>query len=205
MHPRFVFLRALLNVIALLLGISVGFLVGAINSGGARADSTQQPAHPPSKFKLAVSGYADGGTIPVDYSCAAPAPTSPALQWSGAPEGTVAFAVIFHDVDTAPAKGSMDVTHWIFWNVPAGTTQIPAGVPPGTASAGMVQGKNIRGVNGFQPSCPPPGSVPHHYIYEIYALDTKLDLPADSSRADLLKAMDGHVIGKAAYVGVFSR
>jgi Raf kinase inhibitor-like YbhB/YbcL family protein len=174
---------------------------GAFSSGLP----AQAPAHPASKFKLTVSGYADGGTIPEDYSCAASAPTSPALQWTGAPEGTVSFAVIFHDVDTAPGRGSMDVTHWIFWNVPVTTTLIPAGVKPDSNTAGMVQGKNIHGVNGFHPSCPPPGAVPHHYIYEIYALDTKLDLPAGSSRDQLLKAMDGHVIGKAAYIGLFSR
>lgn len=162
-------------------------------------------AHAPSKFKLTVSGFADGGTIPVEFSCAAAAPASPALQWTGAPEGTVTFAVIFHDVETAPGKGSMDVTHWIFWNVPATTAQIPAGVEPDSTTAGMVQGKNIRGVNGFQPSCPPPGAVPHHYVYEIYALDAKLDLPAGSTREQLWKAMDGHVIGKAAYIGLFSR
>jgi phosphatidylethanolamine-binding protein (PEBP) family uncharacterized protein len=64
---------------------------------------------------------------------------------------------------------------------------------------------NIRKVNGYQPPCPPPGANPHHYIFEIYALDTKLDLPAGSPRTDLLKAMDGHVIGKATYVGIFGR
>jgi Raf kinase inhibitor-like YbhB/YbcL family protein len=184
--------------------IAVVCLLGAFGMNSF-SQQTQAPAHPPSKFKLTVSGFADGGRIPVDYSCAASAPTSPSLEWSGAPEGTVTFAVIFHDVDTAPAKGSMDVTHWIFWNVPATTTQIPAGVRPDATTAGIVQGKNIHGVNGFQPSCPPPGAVPHHYVYEIYALDTKLDLPAGSARDQLLKAMDGHVIGKAAYIGLFSR
>lgn len=183
---------------------AVAGLIGAFCFAAA-GQQAQTPAHPPSKFKLTVSGYSDGGAIPTDYSCSASAPGSPALQWTGAPDGTVTFAVIFHDVETAPAKGSMDVTHWIFWNVPAAATQIPAGVQPDSTSGGMVQGKNIRGVNGFQPSCPPPGAVPHHYVYEIYALDTKLDLAAGASREELLKAMDGHVIGKAAYTGIFSR
>jgi phosphatidylethanolamine-binding protein (PEBP) family uncharacterized protein len=61
-------------------------------------------------------------------------------------------------------------------------------------------GVNIRKVNGYQPPCPPPGAAPHHYIFEIYALDTTLALPAGSPRADLLKAMDGHLIGKATSV-----
>jgi Raf kinase inhibitor-like YbhB/YbcL family protein len=89
-------------------------------------------------------------------------------------------------------KGVMDVTHWTFWNVPATSTSVAAGVKPDSSPDGIVQGKNIRNVNGYQPPCPPPGATPHHYIFEIYALDTKLDLPAGSPRADLLKAMDGH-------------
>jgi phosphatidylethanolamine-binding protein (PEBP) family uncharacterized protein len=70
-----------------------------------------------------------------------------------------------------------------------------------------MQGKNIRGVSGYQPPCPPVGSRsrPHHYIFELYALDAKLALAAGSSRADLLAAMDVHVIGKATVVGIFGR
>jgi phosphatidylethanolamine-binding protein (PEBP) family uncharacterized protein len=60
-------------------------------------------------------------------------------------------------------------------------------------------------VNGYQPSCPPPGAVPHHYTFELYALDTKIDLPAGSTREQLMSAMNGHVVGKAAYIGMFGR
>jgi Raf kinase inhibitor-like YbhB/YbcL family protein len=113
--------------------------------------------------------------------------------------------MIMHDTDAAPMKGVMDVTHWIFWGIPASATSVPAGIKPDSSPNGIVQGVNIRKVNGFQPPCPPPGATPHHYIFEIYALDSTLDLAAGSSRADLLKAMDGHVIGKATYVGLFGR
>jgi hypothetical protein len=102
-------------------------------------------------------------------------------------------------------KGAMDVTHWIFWNIPGTSSAVGAGVKPDSSPDGIVQGVNIRKVNGYQPPCPPPGATPHHYIFEIYALDTKLDLAAGSSRADLLKAMDGHVIGKSTYIGMFGR
>jgi Raf kinase inhibitor-like YbhB/YbcL family protein len=184
-------------------GLAVVALLVALGVGSAAA---QQPApRPPSKFKLTTSAYSDGGAIPTQYSCADPNASSPALQWSNPPDGTMSFAVIMHDTDAAPAKGAMDVTHWIFWNVPATSTSVAAAVKPDSSPDGITQGKNIRNVNGYQPPCPPPGSSPHHYIFEIYALDTKLDLAAGSSRADLLKAMDGHVIGKSAYVGTFSR
>ena len=117
----------------------------------------------------------------------------------------MSFALIFHDTDAAPGKGAMDVTHWILWNIPASATGVPASVPPDAAPGGIEQGKNIRGANGYQPPCPPVGARPHHYIFELYALDTKLDLPAGSGRADLLKALDGHVIGKASLVGIFGQ
>jgi Raf kinase inhibitor-like YbhB/YbcL family protein len=164
-----------------------------------------QQAPAPSKFKLMSSAYAEGSMIPTQYSCADPNATSPALQWSNPPAATASFAVIMHDTDAAPGKGTMDVTHWIFWNIPASATTVAGGVKPDTSPDGIMQGKNIRNVNGYQPPCPPPGATPHHYIFELYALDTKLDLPTGSARADLLKAMDGHVIGKATYVGLFGR
>src|SRR6201998_4260630 len=173
-------------------------LVFLMVEGVASVAAQQQPAAPPpSKFKLMSSAYAEGSMIPTQYSCADPNAASPALSWTNPPANTVSFAVVMHDTDAAPMKGVMDVTHWIFWGIPASATSVPAGVKPDT-SDGMGQGVNIRKVNGYQPPCPPPGATPHHYIFEIYALDSALDLAAGSSRADLLKAMDGHVVGKAS-------
>jgi Raf kinase inhibitor-like YbhB/YbcL family protein len=185
----------------------LAFLAIALATVGVLSASAQQQAAPPppSKFKLMSPAYTEGSMIPTQYSCADPNGSSPALQWSNPPAAAMSFAVILHDSDAAPNKGSMDVTHWIFWNIPATSTAVAAGVKPDSSPDGIVQGKNVRGVNGFQPPCPPPGATPHHYTFEMYALDTKLDLPAGSTRADLLKAMDGHVIGKATYAGLFGR
>jgi Raf kinase inhibitor-like YbhB/YbcL family protein len=180
-------------------------LVALLVSGVAVVAAQQQAAPPPPKFKLMSSAYTEGSMIPTQYSCADPNGASPALTWSNPPNNTASFAIILHDTDAAPAKGTMDVTHWTFWNIPATSTQVMAGVKPDTSPDGIQQGKNVRGVNGYQPPCPPVGGTPHHYIFEIYALDTKLDLMAGAARADLLKAMDGHVIGKATYVGLFGR
>jgi Raf kinase inhibitor-like YbhB/YbcL family protein len=184
----------LLVVLTLLLAVATA----------AMAQQTATPP-PPSKFKLTSSAYAEGSMIPTQYSCADPNAASPALSWSNPPANTASFAVIMHDTDAAPMKGTMDVTHWIFWGVPATSTSVAAGVKPDSSPDGIVQGVNVRKVNGYQPPCPPPGGTAHHYIFEIYALDTKLDLPAGSARADLLKAMDGHVLGKASYFGLFGR
>lgn len=187
------------------LGTKALAVVALLAIGGVANLAAQQQAPPPSKFKLMSPDYKEGGMIPTQYSCADKNAVSPALQWSNPPAGTMSFAVILHDTDAAPGKNSMDVTHWIFWNISGTATSVPGNVKPDSNPEGIVQGKNIRNVNGFQPPCPPPGAAPHHYIFEIYALDAKLDLPAGSTRTDLLKAMDGHVIGKATYVGLFGR
>jgi Raf kinase inhibitor-like YbhB/YbcL family protein len=182
--------------------LTVTFLVFA---GTGALSAQQQNAPPPSQFKLSSSAYSEGSQIPNQFTCADPNVSSPPLQWSNPPKNSASFAIVFHDTDAAPGKNSMDVTHWILWNIPENTTQLARGIKPETSPDGIVQGKNIRGTNGYQGPCPPPGASPHHYIFEIYALDSKLDLPAGSTRADLLKAMDGHVIGKATYVGLFGR
>jgi Raf kinase inhibitor-like YbhB/YbcL family protein len=185
----------------------LAFLAIALVAAGLLSAAAQQQAAPPppSKFKLMSPAYTEGSMLPTQYSCADPNAGSPALQWSNPPAAAMSFAVILHDTDAAPAKGTMDVTHWIFWNIPATSAAVPAGVKPDASPDGIVQGKNIRNMPGFLPPCPPVGGTPHHYIFELYALDGKLDLPAGSTRADLLKAMDGHVVGKATYVGLFGR
>jgi Raf kinase inhibitor-like YbhB/YbcL family protein len=183
-----------------LLAMTLLMLAGV---GSAAAQQGQAP--PPSKFKLMSSAFSDGGQIPNNISCADPNAASPALSWSNPPAGAMSFALVMHDTDAAPQKGTMDVTHWILWNIPASSTSVTANVKVDSSPEGIAQGKNVRGVNGYQPPCPPPGATPHHYVFELYALDTKVDLPAGSTRADMLKAMDGHVIGKATTAGTFGR
>ncbi len=172
--------------------------------------SSAQQANPPAatppapQMKLMISPFSDGGDIPVKYTCAAkPAGVSPAIQWTGAPQGTASFTLIMHDPDAHPNKGMSDVTHWILWNIPGTATQLPEAVAANTKlEDGTVQGKNIAGANAYRPPCPPAGK-PHHYTFELYALDQKVDLAPDAARADVLKAMDGHIIAKAVYIGYF--
>ncbi len=187
----------------LMLSLAVITILVLGGLGAAAAQQAQAP--PPSKFQMMSSAFSDGAKIPTQFSCADPNGASPALSWSNPPAGAMSFALVMHDTDAAPQKGTMDVTHWILWNIPPSSTSLTASVKPDASPDGVAQGKNIRGVNGYQPPCPPPGATPHHYTFELYALDAKLDLPAGSTRADLLKAMDGHVIGKATTVGLFGR
>jgi Raf kinase inhibitor-like YbhB/YbcL family protein len=152
---------------------------------------------------LTTSAFADGTTIPAKY--AGQGAVSPALEWTNAPKDTAAFVLILHDPDVALRKGLEDVLHWILINIPGTATGLAEGVSAGASLPdGTMQLKNIMGANSYVGPGAPPGPN-HHYTFELYALDKKLEVSGDATRADVLKAMDGHILGKAAYVGLFHR
>src|SRR5215475_12837699 len=175
----------------LLTATILGIIVFA--AGSAQA----QPASPPpTPMTLTSSAFADGAVIPDKYTQASTSPVSPALSWDNAPAGTMSFALIMHDPDVALNKGTNDVLHWMAFNIPATARSLPENVPT-TASLpdGTIQPNNLRGTPGFMG----PGSrtVYHHYTFELFALDTKLNLTAAATRPEVLAAMEGHIIGKA--------
>lgn len=155
-------------------------------------------------LNLTVTGYSDGGAIPSRFGCMGGQNqgVSPAISWGAAPAGVMSFAVIFHDTDVSLPNGD-DVLHWAIFDIPGTATGLAENLAK-TASLpdGSVQMNNIAGMPGYFNPCPPPPTV-HHYIFEVYALDQKLGLPATTSRGDLLKAMQGHVRGKGTYVGTY--
>jgi Raf kinase inhibitor-like YbhB/YbcL family protein len=155
---------------------------------------------------LTTTAFADGAEIPTKYTSADPNGVSPKLEWTNVPMGTVTFAIIFHDPDVALQRGTDDVLHWMAFNIPGTARELPEAMPA-TAQMpdGTVQAKNIRGTVGYMgPGAPPPGPH-HHYTWELFALDTKLELTPDATRADVLKAMQGHILGKGVLVGRFHR
>ena len=144
--------------------------------------------------ELTSTAFADGATIPRQYSCDGMS-LSPPLAWSFLPEGTRSVALIVHDPD-AP---SGDFTHWVAWNI----DPEPGGLDEGASAP--AEGANGRGEPGYRGPCPPPGHGPHRYFHDLYALDAKPDLEPGASREQLVEAMDGHVLGKAQLVGTFER
>jgi Raf kinase inhibitor-like YbhB/YbcL family protein len=142
------------------------------------------------------SSFPDGGEIPAKY--AGQQGVSPQLSWSGAPAGTASFVLIMHDVDAAfPAQNlGSDITHWVVWNIPGSTTSIPEGGPvPSGANQTSLRGPQYMG------PAPPAGHPYHHYIFQIFALNSTLDVPAGAMRADVEKAMEGKILARGAYVG----
>jgi Raf kinase inhibitor-like YbhB/YbcL family protein len=140
--------------------------------------------------------FEDGGIVPLKYSFYG-ANTLPDFKLSNLPDNTQSIAVILHDLDVAPAFNSDDNLHWLAWNIPATVpvTQIEEGTLPEGAVNG--RGRPYMGMGA------PNGPRYHHYVFEFYALNAKLDLPATSGRPELLEAMKGKVVAKAAYVGRF--
>ena len=197
-------------ILALLLIFGTGI------AGAQEAAAPAIPREPAAQLKLMISAYADGAPIPTPFSCAAQrdergdlhSHLNPALKWTDAPKGTASFAIIFHDIEGTgnPRNGYIDSMHWLVWNIPANSTQISENLPiMPELPDGTRQGTNIARRIGYQGACggaSAPGAKPHHFVMMLYALDQMLDLKGGASAADLIKAMDLHILGKSAYVGL---
>jgi Raf kinase inhibitor-like YbhB/YbcL family protein len=165
-------------------------------------------ARPPAGpgLTLTTSAFEDGGIIPAKYTQSSASPVSPKLEWTNVPANTVSFALIMHDPDTAPQKKAEDILHWMAFNIPGTVRELPEALPAtATLSDGTIQAKSFRGAVGYMGPGAGAAGPYHHYTWELYALDIKLDLTPDATRVDVLKAVDGHVLAKAAISARFHR
>jgi Raf kinase inhibitor-like YbhB/YbcL family protein len=162
---------------------------------------------------LMVAGFPDGGDVPVKFSQAAPGVAtgeglSPAIGWANAPAGTQSFFLNMHDEDVARNKTTDDQAHWVVWNIPATATGLPEGVPKGPKLANGAFQISATGQMYRGPGAGANGPK-HHYMFELYALDAVIDLQpagdAFETRATVMKAIQGHVLAKAVYGGLFKR
>ena len=171
----------------------------------AQAPAANAPA--PKQMVMSIAAFADGTEIPPKYTQAGNQ-TSPAITWTDVPAGTVTLLLHMHDLEVSHNKTTDDQVHWLVWNIPATETGLPEGVPSGAqlkngASQVSVSGPVYRG-----PGAPASGPR-HHYTFELIALDTKVDAAAGAdafeTRANIMKAIQGHILGKAVYMGLFHR
>lgn len=159
---------------------------------------------PPKEAEMILTmsspAFEEGSRIPTKYSCQGQ-DVSPALQWGEPPEGTQSFVLIVDDPD---APGGV-FTHWVLFNIPSATRQLPEAAPtiPRLAD-GSLQGKNDFGKIGYGGPCPPPGHA-HRYQFTIYGLDQMLDLKTGASRKQVLEAMMGHILGQGRLTGSYQR
>jgi Raf kinase inhibitor-like YbhB/YbcL family protein len=161
----------------------------------------------PPMIHLQVDDFQDGGHIPAKYTCAAGQTSpSPAIMWSGAPANTQSYVLIMHDPDPVlGGSATNDVLHWAIFDIPGDAKSLPEGVKAGDQSDGAKQIKNIAMNNGYLGPCPPAGHGDHHYTFELFALSAKLGLPDSTTREELLNAMNGKVIAKGLYIGMFGQ
>jgi Raf kinase inhibitor-like YbhB/YbcL family protein len=184
---------------------SWGILVSAVQAQSAAADATARKT----QFALSSPDIANGGKISEaqvfnSFGCSGHN-VSPALSWSNAPAGTKSFALLVHDPDAPTGSGWW---HWVVYNIPAGTTSLPAdaGDPKkNLMSGGAVQGRTDFGTPGYGGPCPPPGK-PHHYHFRLYALKVpKLDLPADATAAFIGFNVKANSLGETEILGLYGR
>lgn len=177
-------------------------------SAFAQAPSPAPAAAPPQPaMVLTIPAWPDGDPIPVKFTQAGEQ-VSPELKWTNVPKGTVSFLLHMLDPDVARNKTTETQVHWLVWNIPGTATGLPENVPKGAELPDGSRQISASGPVYRGPGAPASGPQ-HHYTFELYALDTKIDVPASidafESRASVMKAIQGHILGKAVYVGLFRR
>jgi Raf kinase inhibitor-like YbhB/YbcL family protein len=157
---------------------------------------------------LTSTAFADGGAIPAKH--AQPGrDVSPALAWSGAPDSVRSYVLVVHDLDAATGNGTDDTLHWLVWNIPGDATSLPEGVPQGAQGANGMRQISASGPYYRGPAAPATGPA-HHYVFELYALDAPVNVPAEgmspaATRAAVMSALAGRVRGKGVLVGLYRR
>jgi Raf kinase inhibitor-like YbhB/YbcL family protein len=186
-----------MNVRIKMFPVALGLAVFGTACG---ADNTKSAGDKTMNIQIISVAFAGGQPIPAKYTCDGQ-DVSPPLKWSNAPANTKSFALIADDPD---APGGTWV-HWVLYDLPATTTELAENTPKSQQlPGGAKQGLNSWPRLGYGGPCPPRGK-PHRYFFKLYALDTLLDLKPGATKKDLLKAMEGHVLGEGQLMGTYQR
>lgn len=174
-----------------------------MNHEGPQAPDPYTRLPQTASFELSSPEFADGDPLPAKHAYGEEN-ISPALQWSGAPEGTQQFVLSCYDPDAPTPSGFW---HWFVVGIPGDATGVPEGaghVGGGSIAGTAVQLANDYGTRDFGGAAPPPGDGPHRYIFAVHALDTAdLGLDTDTSPAKASFMMLEHVIGRATLTGTY--
>ena len=165
----------------------------AVASGGFQAFALQSPA------------FTDGAPLPADFTCDGTG-QSPPLNWSGAPPGSAAYALVVQDMDVKASNSSEPFTSWQLYNMPRLVTQLSAGVPPRPLlTNGSQQGLNDNQTVGYATPCPKPGDAPHHFMFQLFAQDGYVTLETAAPPGVVRDALNGHTLGEAKLVATVQR
>ena len=173
---------------------SLGLMVLASGCGGGAGTTMPGPiGGTVVAFILASHDFEPETPIPRQFTCDG-ANSPPELHWSGAPEGTVSYALVMEDPD-AP---SGNWVHWVVYNIPASVQELIGPLP-----RGAVSGTTSYGTSAYGGPCPPGGV--HRYFFRLYALDHELNLAGGADKNQLMEAQRGHVLGEAELMGTYAR
>ena len=145
---------------------------------------------------LTSTAFRSGSSSPDRYTCVGEG-GSPPLEWRKIPEGTRSLALILDDPD---APSGLFV-HWVLYNLPPNMNGLPENYSPGD---GVHSGRNSLGQTGYSGPCPPGGET-HHYYFRLYALDKTLELTSGATRAQVIDALQGHVLAETELIGLYGR
>lgn len=189
-----------LRRVVLLIGLGM-LMVGCGGLSGVFVNPSPEITVPPSSAVMNIESpaFQANHTIPTEYTCDG-VDQSPPLQWSEVPPEAQSLTLIMDDPD-AP-RGTF--VHWVVYDLPADGDGLAEAIPAGES----IPGGGVQGINDFRAiayggPCPPRGT--HRYLFKLYALDTQLNLPPGVSKADVIAAMDGHILGFAELIGLYSR
>lgn len=218
----------LVMVLAMVVAVAVGMAIAQAPQGGAPAGGRGGPGAGGAPgggqgrggggrggptLMITSPSFPDGGEVPMKFAGRGEnkSPQFDFKWYTGMtpaeqPATVVTYALIFHDIENSTNRGTTDTLHWSVFNIPATAKGLPEGLGPGDLPDGTRNGPGINSGRGT-PSYFGPGAGAgmrlNHYVFEFYALDTKLELPGVPTREALMAAMEGHVVGKGAYVGRF--
>ena len=154
-------------------------------------------------MQLVSPGFTDNAAMPGRHTCEG-GDISPALEWSGVPAGTRSLALIVDDPDAPdPAAPQRTWVHWVLYNLPVASQGLPEGVQVTQLPPGTREGRNDWKRTGYGGPCPPKGR--HRYFHKLYALDVVLPDLNQPDKAQLLKAMEGHVLAQVELIGTYQR
>ena len=152
--------------------------------------------------KVESPAFANGAEIPHVHSDYADG-LSPALTWDNVPPRTRSFAVVVEDPDS---RQNAPFVHWLLYNLPGDMRELPESIPPDsplTEFGGALQGQTTNGLIGYFGPRPPTEDKPHHYHFEVFCLDSHVDVGSGADKEELIRAMAGHVLAKGELVGLY--
>jgi len=190
-----------MNVATMLrFGMTTAMALAAITLGGEMCLAAEEGQV---KFEIRSTEFDHDGKMPRRFTCEGD-DVSPPLAWSGTPEGTRSLVLIMDDPDAPdPRNPRMTWVHWVLYDIPATAGELAEKVVPSALPHGTREGFNDWNRTGYGGPCPPIGR--HRYFHKLYALDTALGDLGDATKADVERAMKGHVLAEAVLIGTYQK